>query len=219
MQPAQDPWTECAQRLEAAAYAKKPADMQALIDWPAIVDHACQGITISPQQRQGFLAAAQSGVYFETQIRDAVTRGGSYHCVRLKEDPVGRRALFRLISDTGVNYHEILLSAAADAPPRVVDVQVHATGQMLSESMHWVFVPLAAGAEKGLLAPLSQQDDAFLRSLPTLQKVQSAWEPINMRSRSTTAGNCRSRLPIAFMCCRCACRPRPASALGKRPKR
>ena len=117
-----------------------------------------KGFTGNPSQRLG--AAIATSV---------IDENGRYTFLRLKRDPL--RAVFRLSSTQGLNYHELHLRGAADGELFFDDVYVYLSGELFSETVRRIYVAVAAQKNRGLLERLIGVDHDYYRYLPEIQRM------------------------------------------------
>ena len=103
--------TKFAKHLEAAIKSNNPAALRGIIDWGAIVDQVCKGLTVDDTDKEKYKTAWSGMVSRKAALCDAVAHGGSYHLLHIKDSNTGKRAVFRLLlGNQGANYHELLLA-------------------------------------------------------------------------------------------------------------
>ena len=84
------------------------------------------------------LAAAANAAQAAAQFKAALGSSGSYHFLRVHQDAAdgSSRALFRMISANGLNYHDLVLGLDAQGKPVFNDVFVFVSGEMMSQTMN-----------------------------------------------------------------------------------
>ena len=88
---------------------------------------------------------------FGPQFKAALGPSGSYHFLRVHQDAAdgSSRALFRMISANGLNYHDLVLGLDAQGKPVFKDVFVFVSGEMMSQTMKRTFKQMLAGQQQG----------------------------------------------------------------------
>lgn len=89
---------------------------------------------IDPAYLAGFVRGFRSSFSFGRQICQLLGEDGSYRLVRIHREGGQHRALFRLASQGGLNYHDFLLQLGPDANFVITDVYIYALGENLSDS-------------------------------------------------------------------------------------
>lgn len=129
----------------AAAFASGEGEraMTAAIDIPQLVGRSLEGLEVSAGQRRDLIAGVSGGFALTRQIAAAVAAGGSYRYRRLVTRPEGRRPLFRMMDQDGnCNWHELVMGTGPDGKPRIVDLHIYMTGELLSTTMRGTFAVL-----------------------------------------------------------------------------
>jgi len=87
---------------------------------------------------------------FGANITQAVTEGGYYNFVNYYQSNDSTYYLiFRSFVDDGLNYHEYELLLDKDHHPTITDIYVYLTGQFLSETMKYIYLPLVEHTDSG----------------------------------------------------------------------
>jgi tetratricopeptide (TPR) repeat protein len=171
--PAPDPAVVAFARNIEATVAKGDASaLAAGMDWDAVLNKAMAGAPATPKVEADFRAGFLKGVVsFQESILKAVTGGGSYKLLRVRQVGAQPRALFRLLAGGNVNYHEFHVTRGPRGI-RVGDVYVYMSGETLSESVRHGWLPMAAEANKGLVDRLAGSENEFIKTAPQWREVQ-----------------------------------------------
>jgi hypothetical protein len=160
-----------AARLEAAARDGNADELRRLIDRETMLGRAVADLQLSAAAREKLLADAGSLPDLAAPIKAAVSGGGSYRLVRLKQGEDGWRLLFRLtVLDGRVDYHELTPARGAAGTPRVVGAHVYLAGEPFSAALRRGLLPMLAKGD----VPLSPHDRDWLGCAPALAAVRSA---------------------------------------------
>jgi hypothetical protein len=72
----------------------------------------------------------------------------------------GRRLL--LPNFGGVNYHELIVARDATGEPRISDIYVHLSGELVSQTIRRLLLPAYAAENRGLWARLTGSEAALV---------------------------------------------------------
>ena len=164
MRPTDRESREIAEHLKECLYAGDLDSLEMLLDTDALLERArgssstAASILVLEELEELLRARAWFGV----EVAAAIEAGGDYGLLRTIEKRGEQRALFRLLtSDGGLNYHEMVLERRGLAGPvRVVDVYVHLTGELLSESYRRTFRVASQGLEDSLFERLMRNESS-----------------------------------------------------------
>jgi tetratricopeptide (TPR) repeat protein len=177
----QIPQEDCLAFALAFERAIQSGDVEAanpLVDWDAIAHAATAGLGIPPQTRAEFgrgvtdsLRSGDKGLF--AAISGQVTAGGSYRFLRVREIDGHPTVLFRLINESGLNYHEFLLQKQA-GKLRAVDLLIHLSGEKLSATLRRTATPLAQQWTKPLLQRLTTAVPEYVRHFDKFGTLSAA---------------------------------------------
>jgi len=151
--PAVEPVTpaECeslAREVEAAACDGNADELRHFIGRETLLERSVSDLDLSAAAREKLFADARPLPDLAGSIAAAVSEGGSYRFVRVKDHPNGRRMLFRLtVLDGRVDYHELKPVRTAAGKPRIFNAFVSSSGE-----------PYPAALRRGLLPMLEKMD-------------------------------------------------------------
>lgn len=143
------------------------------LDIEAIVGIAASGIDVPERGLRDFQAGLARGLDFGARVVEALQQGGSYTLLRIREERGATRALFRLISDGGVNYHDLTLGHRRDGSVCVVDAYYYAMGEYLSETLRHTLLKVAAAENASFLERLVGDEREYLRHMSRIDEIQA----------------------------------------------
>jgi Flp pilus assembly protein TadD len=163
-----------AQRVASAIQSGDGAALDRAIDVDAMLARACSGLDASEATRREFGAGVKKTFSFGVRIVEESQGPVRYELLRVRLVQGKQRALFRLISEAGVNYHDMELAPARDGKgQRVVDIFIFMTGEWLSQSWRRGFLTVVAN-EKGALERATPAQRAFLASVSRITELSAA---------------------------------------------
>ena len=173
------PRTSCDELVKSieAAVAHQDIDaFNALIDEEQIVDRILAGLDAGDTFRTSFMQGMREGgglANLSREIMGSVQRGGDYIFVRMVQSGDEIHPLFRLSlpESGGMNYHELIISIDAEKRPRIADIHVYLSGELLSQSIRRLVLPAVAAENAGIMAKLTGAESAFLKHVGTMQKI------------------------------------------------
>jgi|CXWL01.1.fsa_nt_gi tetratricopeptide (TPR) repeat protein len=126
----------------------------------------------NPEFKKGFSKGYRSKENsLGESIVGTVKQGGRFTLMRVREVGGQTKVLYRLLMPGGgVSYFELLMSAV----PKVVDVYIFTSGELLSETIRRLYLQTAAEASQGLLDKLKGKEQLLLKNVPTLTAMQKA---------------------------------------------
>jgi hypothetical protein len=164
-----------AQRIASSMQSGDGAVLDRAIDIDAILERAYRGLDGSEAARRDFGAGVKKTFNFGTAIAKEIEGAGSYELLRVRQVGGKQRALFRLISASGVNYHDMELAPARDGKGhRVVDIFIFLSGEWLSETIRRGFLPVVAHEKRGALDRMTGAQSAYIESLPRITELSTA---------------------------------------------
>lgn len=106
--------------------------------------------------------------------------GGSYTLKRLHRKKKDVYALFRLIgANRAVNFHDILLQAKPDGSVVIADMYIFAPGQMFSDLLEGVLLPVLRDQNKGLFSKLFSSEDPYVKHFNDVASMGQAVQSQN----------------------------------------
>jgi hypothetical protein len=150
----------------------------ALIDENRMVDRILAGLDLKQGFRNGFMQGMKEGgglSSLSNEIIGTVQNGGDYAFVRMVKHEDEVRPLFRLVlpESAGINYHELVVSVDANKQPRIADIHVHLSGEMLSQSIRRLVLPAVAAENAGILARLSGAESEYMKHIEKMKEINT----------------------------------------------
>jgi tetratricopeptide (TPR) repeat protein len=175
----EDECQDFAQRLTDAVHSDEDPGLDELIDWDALFARATAGLEAPRRFRERFIDGAREAMHgpggFSAQLAQAVSAGGSYRFLRVRNGDGQPRALFRLLlpGSGGVNYHELPLARRGEGRVMAVDIHIYLTGELMSDTMRRAFVPIAADASAGLIERLAGREQDLVKHFSTVERMMT----------------------------------------------
>jgi hypothetical protein len=141
----------------------KVDDYDALWDNAVTIDRITQNVAAPAAMKAGFLKGLGTG--FGKTLGGGIAKGvgdkGSYTFLGIKTIDGERRPILRLLSDQGLNFHELIIEAGADGKPHIVDIYIVMTAESIVQTERRMYLMLThMGA--------NQKADPNIESLVTL---------------------------------------------------
>lgn len=164
-------------QIETAMNRKDPSVLDRAFDFDAMLDRAMSRYDVSQKLKDDFRRGAMTGLRknsFASQVVTSMRNPAGYQFLRVQRGADGEpQLLFRLVtSDSGLNYHRMLLASTANGL-RITDIYIYLLGEQLSDTFRRAFLPLAYDAQRGVLGKLLGWESDFVKNLPKLQKMQA----------------------------------------------
>ena len=174
--PTDEEARQFAKTFEANMKAGDLAAVNSAIDWDAILNRSMAGIEAPDATKENFAIGAKTAIRgiggFASHVMKDLQQGGDYKLLRIHRQDGQQRALFRfLFASQAVTYHDVVIVRQADGKVRGDDIYIYASGDMFSETLHRGFVPVAAEANKSLLARMSQQENDYIKNLDKIRAI------------------------------------------------
>jgi tetratricopeptide (TPR) repeat protein len=159
-----------AQRIATAVQRGEGAVLDGAIDVDAMLERAYRGVDASDTSKREFSTGVKKSFGFGGLISKEIEQSGSYELLRVRAVKGKQRALFRLISPSGVNYHDMELEPTRNGKgQRVVDIFIFLSGEWLSETMRRAFLPVVAHEKRA-----GGAHSAFIDNLPKISELSTA---------------------------------------------
>jgi hypothetical protein len=157
-------------RIEDCVAMGDPALLDASLQWESLLHRAVGG---SQSEAAREFKQSMAGKSLAKELFKKLPGRRSYTFLRLRSEGKEKRALFRLIKDGAVNYHELLLTTGRAGLVRIADVYVYASGEWLSETLRRSYISVAAAkrASRNDLIDLAGDE---VRSIPILLAMTKA---------------------------------------------
>ena len=133
-------------------------------------DRVTQGIEAPEGYEEGFRRGALDADPLGVRLVENIQRtGGTLAFLRILPDEPPR-ALFRLVSDEGLNYHAFELQRGPKSRIVWADVYIYASAEFFSETLRRVYLESVAESGVGLVDRLLGQDRDFLDHLAEIRE-------------------------------------------------
>lgn len=167
-----------ARTLEEAVLARNRAELDRLISYEDLAIRSLSDLSMTGNQRllaAKTLKASMNAASLSSLILTHVEAGGSYKSLRLHEIDGQDRVLFRLITEeTGVSYHDYILTRATGGQIAVSDIYMYAAGELVSQTLRRLLLPVVAELDKSSTSSLRGSDRAFLNNMAKYQEMAEA---------------------------------------------
>lgn len=163
---------DLALRIEEAMNEGDGSVLDAAIDLDVLGDRTAAGLNARPEIIAGFkkgLSQQGLGTQIARQLGD-----GTCKFLRVRGTPEDRRILFRITHEQGNNYLEMYLASQNDGEPRVVDLYNMITGELISQTLRRLLLPIVAEAKKGRVARLVKGEADFVKHIDDIQRLSAA---------------------------------------------
>jgi hypothetical protein len=163
--------------VDGAVQSRDVAAFSALVDWDALLKTATAGIEVAESSRKGFVQGVKSSMQQEQgvvpRIVATVKEGGSFTFLHQRARDTNQTALFRLVMpDSNVgNYYEFVLARRPDGKVRAVDIHDFLSGELISQAMRRIYIPVAAQVSRGLQGRLRGTEPLFMKNLPRFEQM------------------------------------------------
>jgi len=165
-----------ARSLETSLNACDSSLFDSSIAWDALVDRGTADLEVPETVRAEFATGIARGFVLGDEICKAIRESGSYVLLNVRAVEGEPRALFRIVSESGLNYHDLLLSEADDGSVRILDLFIYSLGEWVSQTARRGFLPLVAQLENGSLDRMKKGDNLYLDNVPNILKMQHHYQ-------------------------------------------
>lgn len=137
-------------KAQDALRNEKLDEYDALWDNRLTVERITQNVAAPPAIKAGFLQGMGAiGKTLGGAIAKGIKENGSYTYLGIKTIEGERRPILRLMSDQGLNYHELIVEAGADGKPHIVDIYIVMTAESIVQTERRMYLMLThMGADK-----------------------------------------------------------------------
>ena len=104
------------------------------LEMDAMMDLVCEGLDVSPAQRQAFADGIGRSRWSAAYL-DRLGETGHIKLLKVRDENGRPRALYRLVGDDGLNYHDAVLDTDDRGRDVIVDLYVFADGEMMSQTL------------------------------------------------------------------------------------
>lgn len=135
-EPVVDPLETLAKAIERAAAKRDAREYALYFDFDALFRNATTGINLTSatvnRVRRGFDDGAAG---FVQTVMKSLEPGGDYRFMKIIRTDGGSRLLFRVSGAQGLNYHQLFIAPNALGDLRIVDIDIMASGETLSQTL------------------------------------------------------------------------------------
>ena len=168
--------TRFAHDIESSLNACDTELFDSSISWGVLLDRGTGDLDVSEEVRRQFANGVARGFVLGDEICKTIQQSGSYVLLRVREVDGEHRALFRVVGESGLNYHDLLLSETDDGSVEIHDMFIYSLGEWVSQTARRGFLPLAAQLEKGSLERMEPGENLYLENIPNILKMQSHYQ-------------------------------------------
>jgi len=138
-------------KAQDAVRAENADAFGALWNSPVVIERITQNVDVPAAMKNGFVQAMGGGL--GKMLGDAAIKGvgktGSYTYLGIKTIDGKRGPILRLMSDQGLNYHQLIIEPDGDGKPRVVDMYIVLSGEPMVQTQRRGYLMRAnMGAKK-----------------------------------------------------------------------
>ncbi|HYF48774.1 MAG TPA: hypothetical protein VEJ63_05185 [Planctomycetota bacterium] len=163
-----------AQQIEKSINSNDPTVFQKALSLPTLGERTCAGLGLSSSDKKSLIKGMSAGTSnFGNIICQAVQKNGSYALLRMRVIDDKPHALFRMLSDGAVNYHELRLNKTAQGAYEIEDAYVYMAGEWLSETMRRMLLPMVAHQNRGVLEKLRGTESAYVKNIERIGQINN----------------------------------------------
>jgi tetratricopeptide (TPR) repeat protein len=161
------------QELEDGINAGEASALDANVDLERLIARSTRDTSVPAHFAESFATGMRrSGMTMGKQLVDAQDEESDFHLLRLRMDGGTPHALYRVISQAGINYLDFELAKNAQGKVVIVDIYPHISGELFSETLRRTYLMAAAEAGLSLMDKLMGKEQEFLKNLPKLLAMQ-----------------------------------------------
>lgn len=153
--------------FELAAVEGDRDKMNTLISWELLVNDAMQSLTFGKDKNDTIKAGVIKGLTspgsYSDVLAETVSSGGSTKLIRFHKKEGKQFALFRTLSDLGINYQDYQLTKK-DNQVVAEDVYIFITGDKLSQTLRVNLLPISKQLSKNWFQKISSSDKQFIEN-------------------------------------------------------
>ncbi|MBI3829708.1 MAG: hypothetical protein HY291_09340 [Planctomycetes bacterium] len=146
--------------------------MQAHMDYAGMLKAAAEPWKLPPSSLEGIEKKfVESGMAATLALE--TSRGAAVKLLRLREVDGQWRAMLRMLSRDGLQYHELYLAPDASRTLKIVDACSYLSGTKASDSLRHFLLPLAVEKDKAVLDQLTPSERAFVENISAVSYLQT----------------------------------------------
>lgn len=177
--PSEDECREFAGTLERLVAEGDRRAINRCIDWDQLLGRTTNNAGAAQRTITEFTSGAKSALggegAFAGVISRQVSQGASYTFLHTAQRDGRPCVRFRLLNlQSGVNYHDYILTKDPHNEIKAIDIYVFAAGEFLSQTMRQPFLQLVAHEDRSIVQKLTKEDADLLKHMETLNSMATA---------------------------------------------
>ena len=172
--PGLDRAGELGRAMEAAINKGEGATFDTKFNVDLLLDRALGVLKADDALQRGFRTGVKRKFVLGQRIVEGMGKDGTYTLRRVYQKEGKAHLLFRMNSEAGLNYHDMLVEPGVNgAEPTVTDIYIYLAGENLSETLKRGYLPLVAEqrAKSDRTFLMSAHDEAYCKHLSTLTEL------------------------------------------------
>jgi tetratricopeptide (TPR) repeat protein len=161
-----------ARDIETSLSSCETALFESSVDFDALLTRGTADLQIPDEVRGELVIGVARGFVLGDEICKAVQSSGRYDLLRVRRVEGEPRALFRIVSNSGFNYHDLLLSNTDQGGVAIVDLYVLSLGEWVSRTARRGFLPFVARLEEKAPDRFEPGESLFVENLPSILSMQ-----------------------------------------------
>ncbi|HYO60237.1 hypothetical protein [Archangium sp.] len=171
-----------AREVEDSLRGGDPAVLDARVDVDQLLQRATRGLPASKTFMDELTGdVRESGLHLGGRLLDVGAENLRVRLLRVWMQGRTHRALFRILSPSGLNYFDFELGRNARNEVVIVDIYPYMAGELFSESLRRVYLMAAAEEGQCSLEGLSRRERGLLGSMPRLRRIERLMESESYR--------------------------------------
>ena len=159
--------------LENGINAGDPSMLDSRVDLERLIERSTRDTSTPKGFADGFAKGVRrSGINLGKQLVEAQDDESDFHLLRLRMDGGAPHALYRVISQAGINYLDFELARNAKGEVVIVDIYPHISGELFSQTLRRTFLQAAKEAGYDIVDKMMGKEQEFLKNIPKLQTMQ-----------------------------------------------
>lgn len=159
------------QQIATAMKDRNPRFFNDHFDLDAMLNRTLAGLDLTSANRALLRGQLKQSWNFPQDIVRLLDSRGDYAFLRLRTVDGQKRGLFRMVLEDGFDYHELVLAADPDGQVGMVDIYRYANGELYSQSIRRLLLPVAVQRQRGLFDRLGRDETVFLECQARLNRM------------------------------------------------
>jgi hypothetical protein len=144
-------------------------------DVDAVVGRALSGFDLATEFVTGFTNSAKNVTSIGKRVlKDISENSAAYSFLRLHEVSGESRALFRIKSKDGLNYHDLVLVEGGPHGARIVDIYIYISGELFSETLRKLYFQAFVQTNRNALQRPNEQGKLLAKNTAVIKAMQTA---------------------------------------------